>query len=112
MGNKEDLKKCPEYADGKAGEYSFLGEENKLVFCNAEVCPYNKEISTTFGENRMIICNSKGLLKKTELDKPDTDKRSNKPKVYPPCDLEEIGDFTKIDYRQLQTKQPESQLSP
>ena len=108
MGNKEDLEKCPKYANRIAEEYSLWGEENKLVFCNAEVCPYNKELTTTLGENKMTICSSKGLLIKTELDNPDTTKKSNKPKVYPLFDLE-VNNLTEVEY--FQFKQPENQLS-
>ncbi len=99
MKDYEHSRKCPEYASGNAREGSFLG--NKVVFCNARVCPYNKEFVTTFEGEEMTLCQTKGLLKKTELDNPDKNKKSNKPPILPKSNFK--GDASKIKYLQFIT---------
>ncbi len=99
------MEKCPEYVLGNAREEFFL--KNKVVLCNAKVCHYNKEFVTTFEEERMTFCTSKGLLKKVELDNPDKNKKSNKSPVLPEANPH-MGDISKIRYLQFTT--PENQL--
>ena len=97
------MEKCPEYINGKVMEDYLL--KNQVVFCDAEVCLYNKELTTTLSEENMTLCSSKAWLTKKELDNPNKDKKSNKPKVYPLCNLKEIGDLTKVEYLQFPTEQ-------
>lgn len=97
------MEKCPMYEQGNAKEEYFL--KNKVVFCDAKVCPYNKEFVTTFEGENMTFCISKGLLKKVELDNPDKNKKSNKPLIIPETNSKNIGDISKVRYLQFTTLQ-------
>jgi hypothetical protein len=101
------MKKCQEYILGNAKEEYFL--KNKVVFCHAKVCPYDKEFVTTFEGENMTFCTSKGLLKKVEIDNPNKDKKSNKPLILPETNFKNIGDISKVRYLQFTT--PENPLS-
>jgi len=101
---EENTKKCPAYINGKAEKGHLFG--NEVVFCNEKVCRYNKEFTTTLSEENMTLCKSKGLLKKTELENPDTNKKSNNPKIYPQSNLIG-GNLSKVEY--IQFKQLENQ---
>ena len=89
------MKQCPLYKQGKAIKSELL--RNEVVFCHAEVCPYNKELPTTLYDENITLCSSKGLLKKTELENSDTNKKSNKPLIPFQSNLRS-GDLTRVRY--------------
>lgn len=61
------MKECPAYTIGEAiKDYLF---ENKVVFCNLDICPYKKAFTTTLSGEKMTICKSDGLLKKIDFFK-------------------------------------------
>ncbi len=91
------MEKCPKYANGKAKEEFFL--RNKVVFCHAKFCPYNKELVTSFEGEKIVLCKSKGLLEKIELDNPDKNKKTNNPQILP--EYSKIGDISKVRYFQF-----------
>ena len=75
------LHECPEYSKGNAKK-DFLFR-NEVVFCSANICRYDKELPISIGKQPMTLCKSKGLLKKVEIQNPNTKKTKNKTYIHP-----------------------------
>ena len=93
----ENLQKCPEYLKGNAEEGTLL--KNKVVFCSASVCPYNKEIPASLEGEPITLCRSKGLLKKVEIENPDEEKKENR--AYTPSSPKFDGKLPTASYFQF-----------
>jgi len=102
MTNKEDRPNCPEHLDGETKKgYLF---KNDVVFCNANVCRYDKEVVITYFNEKVTLCKAKALLSKLELDNPDKTKKSNKLGAVhrPDPEIRTLADVRYIPIEQLQ----------